>query len=657
MYGTFTNLLLLLGVAVVLVWAFRRIKLPAILAYLCAGIIAGPHAMGWIPDPDEYHLIAELGIVLLLFSLGLEFSLPKMIAMRRWVFGLGAAQVLGSLLVFMLVGFLLLENWGAAVAIGGALALSSTAVVIKQLTESSQTATRRGQMTVAVLLFQDIAVVPLLIVIPLLAGSGGDSNIAYSLLMAMVKGAAVIAVLMAVGKWVLPFIFREIASQRIDELFVLATLLVALVAGGLTHLFGLSMALGAFLAGMMLGESKYKHQLEADIRPFRDILMGLFFTTVGMQLAVNSFVFNIHWIILIMLGMALVKLVIIRYVAKAMGERAHDAWGSAISLFQMGEFGFVLVALAGTHNLLDEQTATMLVGVGVFSMALTPLVIQKLQPLISLVVNQPESAEAIESTLQKHADQAEHQVLICGFGRVGQTVSRFLGAEGIRHIAVDNDPMRVQEAVAGGAPVFFGDSSKRDILRAVGAAKAPLIIISFSDDPRAIQVLRQIRAMNEDAFIIVRSRDDLNLDKLTEAGASQVVPDTLEASLMLISHVLSRSGIPIRRILTRLDQERRNHYGDMHGFFPGSQTSVSSENADILEFLHAVNLPEKAWAVGQSVADLDWSAHQVELKALRRDDVEVSEPASQIELRADDVVLLSGKPRHVEAAERWLLEG
>ncbi|MGM0481600.1 MAG: cation:proton antiporter [Pseudomonadota bacterium] len=657
MYGTFTNLLLLLGVAVVLVWAFRRIKLPAILAYLCAGIIAGPHVMGWIADPDEYHLIAELGIVLLLFSLGLEFSLPKMIAMRRWVFGLGAAQVLGSLLVFLVVSFLVLGNWAAALAVAGALALSSTAVVIKQLTESSQTATRRGQMTVAVLLFQDIAVVPLLIIIPLLAGNG-DGNIAYSLLMALVKGAAVIAVLMAVGKWVLPYVFGEIAKQRTDELFVLATLLVALVAGGLTHMFGLSMALGAFLAGMMLGESKYKHQLEADIRPFRDILMGLFFTTVGMQLALNIFVQSLHWVVLIVVAMAATKLMIIRYVAKLMKERDRDAWGSSISLFQMGEFGFVIVSLAGTYNLLSAEVASVLVGVGVLSMAITPLVIEKLQPLVSFMVKEPDSSSDIEQHLQQQGSSEEDSpVLICGFGRVGQTISRFLDVEGIRHRAVDNDPLRVQEAAAGGAPVFFGDSAKRDILRAVGAARASLIIISFADDLRAAEVLRQIREMNPDVYVIVRSRDDLNLDVLHNAGASQVVPDTLEASLMLISHVMSRSGIPIRRILARLDQERSNHYGDMHGFFPGSSTTLDAETADKLQLLHAVNLPERAWAVGKTLDQLNWEQFHVKLKALRRDDVEIAEPTSDIELRADDILLLSGKPRHVEATESWLLKG
>lgn len=655
MNGTFSSLLLLLAVAVILVWLFRRVKLPAILAYLVAGIIAGPDVMGWIADPDDYHLVAELGIVLLLFSLGLEFSLPKMIAMRRWVFGLGAAQVLGSLLVFLLIGFIWLDEWAASLAIAGALALSSTAVVIKQLKESAQTSTRRGQMSVAILLFQDIAVVPLLIIIPLLASDNG--NIGYTLLLALAKGAAVIAVLMTIGKWVLPYLFKEIAKQRTDELFVLATLLVALVAGGMTHVFGLSMALGAFLAGMMLGESQYKHQLEADIRPFRDILMGLFFTTIGMQLQLYGFVQNFHWILLALIVMAVIKIALISSVARFMGERDEDAWGSGISLFQMGEFGFVIVALASSHGLLSKEIVTSMIGIGVLSMAITPIVIHRLKPLVSLLVRHPDPLVDIEKQRTSVSEGLENQVLICGFGRVGQTMSRFLDAEGITHIAVDNDPMRVQEAVAGGARVYFGDSARKDILRAVGAESVDLIIISFADDLRALEVLKELRQLNPEAYIIVRSRDDTRLTQLQEAGASQVVPDTLEASLMLISHVLSRSGIPIRRILARLDKERRNHYGEMHGFFQGNETEITPELADKLEFLRALTLPEGAWATGKRIDELDWDKHQVQLKALRRDDEEIPEPDSDTELQPQDVVLLVGKPRYVEAAERWLLEG
>lgn len=653
MNSGFTDILLLLAIAVALVWAFRRVKLPAILAYLAAGIIAGPDVMAWIADPDEYHFVAELGVVLLLFSLGLEFSLPKMIAMRTHVFGLGAGQVLLCTAAFAGISMLFVEQWSAAFIIGCTLALSSTAVVIKQLGESSQLTSRKGQMTVAVLLFQDIAVVPMLIVIPLLA-SNGQVSLWESLGYALLKGTGVVLVLMAIGKWLLPHVFREIAKLRTDELFVLATLLVALVAGGMTHLFGLSMALGAFLAGMMLGESKYKHQLEADIRPFRDILMGLFFITVGMQLKLDIFMQNLHWIALIVVAVGFVKFLVVRLLAGLMKERAEDAWGSGLMLFQMGEFGFVLSSLALAFGLLEPQVASVLVGVGVFGMALTPLAIQQCKPIVGRILG----AQVTEqfSNLPTPSDE-KSRVLILGFGRVGQTIARFLTNEGIDYLAIDHDAKRVQEAVAGGSKVFFGNAIRRDILRAVHADEAELIIISFADDERALDVLKAIRNLNEHAEIIVRSRDDVRLQQMMSAGATQVVPDTLEASLMLVSQILSRSGIPIRRILSRLDQARRSHYGDMHGFYPGETTDMDPEKLDRLQFLHAVALPENAFACGRKLAELALDDLNLQVKSVRRDEQELVEVHGDFTLQRDDIVLLAGGPRAIEAGESYLLNG
>ena len=655
MNGTFTDVLLLLAIAVVLVWAFRRIRLPAILAYLMAGIIAGPDVTAWIKDPADYHFIAELGVVLLLFSLGLEFSLPKMIAMRRLVFGLGAGQVVICTLLFAGLGYLWLGDWTAAMVIGGTLALSSTAVVIKQLGESSQLTTRKGQSTVAVLLFQDIAVVPMLIIIPLLAAGDGNVNIWQSLGIALLKGTAIVVVLMAIGKWVLPHIFREIARLRTDELFVLATLLVALVAGGLTHLFGLSMALGAFLAGMMLGESKYKHQLEADIRPFRDILMGLFFITVGMQLNLDVFLHNLHWIVLAVLGVGLLKMLVVRILAGVMKEREEDAWGAGLMLFQMGEFGFVLVSLALSYALLPAEVASLLVGVGVLGMAVTPLVIQNCRNIVAPLVRRSRGADS-DQPQQPNVSEPK-KVLVLGFGRVGQTVSRFLTNEGIDHLAIDHDTKRVQEAIAGGAAVFFGDAARRDILKAVHADQVELIIISFADDLKALEVLRAIREINEHAEIIVRSRDDLRLEAMMQAGATQVVPDTLEASLMLVSQILSRSGVPIRRILARLDQARRSHYGEMHGFYPGETTDMDPEKIDRLQFLHAVQLTDSAYACGRELAQLALDDLDVQIKSVRRGEQEFSEVNGDFTLNRDDVVVLAGGPRAIEAAESYLLNG
>ncbi|MDN7136350.1 monovalent cation:proton antiporter-2 (CPA2) family protein [Pseudidiomarina terrestris] len=655
MNGAFADVLLLLAIAVVLVWAFRRIKLPAILAYLVAGIVAGPDVTAWIKDPDEYHFIAELGVVLLLFSLGLEFSLPKMIAMRRLVFGLGAGQVVICSLLFAGLAYLFTADWIAAMVIGGTLALSSTAVVIKQLGESSQLTTRKGQATVAVLLFQDIAVVPMLIIIPLLASTSVEVSIWESLGIALLKGAGVVVLLMAVGKWVLPHIFREIARLRTDELFVLATLLVALVAGGMTHLFGLSMALGAFLAGMMLGESKYKHQLEADIRPFRDILMGLFFITVGMQLNLMVFLNNLHWIALGVVLIGLIKMLVIRALAGFMDEREEDAWGAGLMLFQMGEFGFVLVSLALSFALLPQDIASLLVGVGVLGMAVTPVIIQRCRELVKPLLRKVKTTAADD--IQQPDVSEPKRVLVLGFGRVGQTVSRFLTNEQIPHLAIDHDSKRVQEAIAGGANVFFGDGARRDILKAVHADQVELIIITFAEDQKALDVLKAIREINEHAEVIVRSRDDLRLEDMMNAGATQVVPDTLEASLMLVSQILSRTGIPIRRILARLDQARRSHYGDMHGFYPGETTDMDPEKIDRLQFLHAVQLSDNAYACGKELAQLGLDELAIQVKSVRRGSDEFSEVHGDFKLQKGDVVLLAGGPRAIEAGESYLLNG
>ena len=324
----FVQIVLLMLIAVVSVALFKRIHLPPILAYLFAGIIAGPSGFALYSHPEDMHLAAEVGIVFLLFSLGLEFSLPKLMAMRSLVFGAGLMQmvlttVLGSVAVWMLVD----TSLSAAIVIGGMLALSSTAIVIKQVTEMGILNNVRTQLAVSILLFQDLAVVPFLIVIPLLSGES-ETSLAMALALALVKGVLVVGMLMSVGKWVLPWVFREVARTRTDELFVLSTILVALLAGGLTYAFGLSMALGAFLAGMMLGESQYKYQLEADIRPFRDILMGLFFVTVGMQLELSVLMSYGHWIVLGVILLMVTKVVLVRLSASVFSISSIDGWSA-----------------------------------------------------------------------------------------------------------------------------------------------------------------------------------------------------------------------------------------------------------------------------------------------------------------------------------------
>lgn len=337
-----------------------------------------------------------------------------------------------------------------------------------------------------------------------------------------------------------------------------------------------------------------------------------------------------------------------------MDYRKEDAWGAGLMLFQMGEFGFVLASLALSFQLLEASVASMLVGVGVFGMALTPLVIQRCRNVVDFILRKQDEDDGVG--LPQPNDERS-RVLILGFGRVGQTVARFLTNEGIDYLAIDHDAKRVQEAVAGGSKVFFGNAVRRDILQAVHADEAELIIISFADDERALDVLKAIRHINEHAEIIVRSRDDMRLKAMMEAGATQVVPDTLEASLMLVSQILSRSGIPIRKILSRLDQARRSHYGEMHGFYPGETTDMNPEKLDRLQFLHAVALPQNAFACGKKLIDLALDDLNLQIKSVRRGDQEFSEVHGDFALQHDDVVLLAGGPRAIEAGESYLLNG
>ena len=639
----------------ILVWLFKRIGLPAILAYLVTGVIASSPSFGWMSMSDEMHFIAELGIVFLLFSLGLEFSVPKLMAMRNLVFGLGSLQVILTILVAMPIVRFFDYGWLSAFTISSIMALSSTAVVVKLLKENSAFNQRRGQLSVGILLFQDIAVVPLLISIPLFA-QADNQMLASTLAIALAKGAFVCILLWAIGKWLLPIIFNEVAQVRTDELFVLSTLVVALCAAGLTYLFGLSMALGAFLAGMMLGESQYRHQLEAEIRPFRDILMGLFFVTVGMQLNVG-FVINMFWYICSALALLFVlKLVLIWGCAQLIGERKKDAIASGILLWQMGEFGFVLIALASKNELMASTTASFLIALGVLSMARTPYLFSQTDKVLSIFrIDKDHSNDRFQKSFGD--TNLNGHVLILGYGRVGQTIARFLKPEAIPYIAIERNPLLVQEAQNAAEPVLFGHAAQNTILKSAKVDQAKLVIVTMSEFEQNQQVIDAIKRVAPGVSIIVRATDDIHLEDFKKMGVAEVVPEALEASLMLISHVLHMSGVPMRRILRRVSQERENRYEFLHGFFSDGSVEQNREHLERLEYLHAIALPESAFAVDKKIAHLSLDKQRVVITALRRDGQEIESPPKDMVLKANDILLLKGKPRRVERAEQFLLEG
>ena len=649
------EILAILSSAVFIVWLFRRLKLPAILAYLVAGMLVGEHGLNIAQDQVDYDHFAELGIVFLLFTLGLEFSLPRLMAMRHLVLAVGSLQVGISLLIFTIASMLFGLSFESAFVVGGILALSSTAIVIRQLSETGAMKRKSGQLSVAILLFQDVAVVPLLIIIPMLA-LDSDTSMIWALGIAILKGVVVVTLLLFIGKWLLPKVFNIIAQVRTDELFVLTTLLVTLLASAITQWFGLSMALGAFLAGMMLSESEYKHQLEADIRPYRDILLGLFFITVGMKLDVALLVSSPLSLLAIMLSFMLVKVIVIKVLATRAGESPKDAWASGLMLAQMGEFGFVLIALANQVKLLPSDVSSMLLGAGVISMAITPYMIDHARSW-SLFLSQEKSTTTEDLEQLPENENLKDHVIICGFGRIGQTVSRFLKKESIDFVAIDIDPLRTRTAREAGENVLFGSSRQTELLNAAHLSQAKLVVIAFGEDKQSLEVIQKVRSLSPNVPILVRTRNDDHLDILYDAGANEVVPESLEGSLMLVSQVLSLTGVPFSRIMRRVQKERKNHYNHLHGFFQGEHTDMSPDAIDRIEFAHATLINDDSFGCGRSIESLNLGKRKVNIIALRRGDIECESPEENTILQNQDTLIIRGKPRGVEGADRYIQEG
>ncbi|CAN7632508.1 cation:proton antiporter [Pseudomonas sp. GL-B-26] len=564
----FANLLIILASSLVVIALFQRLRLPPVLGYLCVGLIVGPTAFNWVNESEELPDLAELGVVFLLFSLGLEFSLSKMLVLRRVVFGLGSLQVLCS---GMLLGGLLMllgVSITPALLLGAGLSLSSTAIVSKELSSLGEIFSSHGQNAIAVLLFQDVVAVLLLTLVPVFAGSS-DQAWYWALPLTLGKTVVLFVGLLLASRWLLPRLFHEVAAARSPELFVLLALVIVLLTAWLTHLLGLSPALGAFLAGMLLGESHYRHQIEADIRPFRDILLGLFFVSIGMLIDLQLFASHGLLILGLTLGLLLLKGSVVALLVKWRGSDGETAWRSGLALAQGGEFCFALMAQMQQNKLMPADFGGLLLAATFCSMLVTPLLLRAAPHIATRLHRKPNEEAKLEEISALNAGLHNH-VVICGYGRVGQSIGRALRNAQQPYIALDTDPVRVQEAAVGETCVHYGDSRRGELLVAIGLERARLLVIAVDQSDIALLILKEARRLNATVPILVRTRDDSQLAELKAAGASEVVPELLESSLMLASHALIMLGLPAYQVQERADQIRHDRYRLLHGFYPGA---------------------------------------------------------------------------------------
>ncbi len=653
-------ILILLAIAVIAVVMFRLLRLPPMLGYLLAGVLIGPHALGWIPESEETRDLAEFGVVFLMFSIGLEFSLTKLVTIKRIVFGFGTSQVVVSILIVMAISWFLDMDWRVGLALGGALAMSSTAIVIKMLSERLELNTLHGKQIIGVLLFQDLAVIPLLIIIPALATTVEKETVDYSTMLAIaaLKALAVLLLILFFGQRLMRPWFHLVARQKSSELFVLNVLLITLGLAWLTELAGLSLALGAFLAGMLISETEYRYQVEDDIKPFRDILLGLFFITIGMLLDIQVVIENFFWIGIILVLLITTKIVLISCLSRLFGATSNTAIRAGLNLAQGGEFGFVLLAQANVSGLIENAILQPILAAMVLSMFVAPFLIEYSERLVQRFYTSEwmQRAMQITSIASQTMAQQDH-VIICGYGRSGQNLSRILEQESISFIALDLDPHRIHEAKIAGESVVYGDAARKEVLVAAGLMRARVLIVSYANTASALKILNHVHMLRPELTVVVRTRDDSDIDILKEAGATEVVAEVLEGSLMLASHAMMFMNVSAGRILKRIRQTREERYSLFRGFYFGSTDESEEGHEKLLPRLLTITIESGVASVNKTLGELNLSDLSVEVTAVRRRNIKGLLPSEETRIEVGDVIVLRGTQENLAAAEIRLIQG
>lgn len=649
------QVLLLMGVAVTVVLTFHRLQIPSSLGYVLVGLILGPYTIGPVVDMPQLSALAEFGIVFLLFTIGLSFSLPQIHALRHQVLGLGTGQVVFTTIFVGLVAWLAGLSPVAAFVIGAVFAQSSTTIIGKQLVEQGEDNSRHGRLGLAISVFQDVTAVPFVIVIPVLSAAVGADVLTGMLSWALAKAVVAFALVLFVGRWLLRPLFHLVAKQRSAELFTLTVLLVALLAAWTTNSLGLSLAFGAFLAGMMLGETEFRHQVEMTIRPFRDVLLGLFFVGIGMLFDPAALPRVWHLALAGAFVLLTSKTLLVAFMVRKTGIDRLTAWRTGLLVAVGGEFGLALLAIALGANVIDVSLGQLALTSVLFSMIAGPFIIRYNHTIASRFVrNAPQPEEAVNITAL-NPDATTHlqgHVIICGYGRIGQNVARLLGEEKIPFIALDLDSVLVREAHTAGEPVYYGDATQHDILNALGLERARLVVISHDDVAAALKVLHYLKVMRPDLPVMVRTRDESRVEELESAGALEVVPETLEAGLMIASQALLLLDVPLSRVMRRIEKQRSSRYRLMREFFRGDELGEKDGERDTHRLRSLVIQPESK-AIGRQLRDLDLRG--VTVAALVRSGDRQATPPPETSLVANDVIVVYGPLDSLQRAERLML--
>ena len=643
------DIVIIVGLSIFVIYICHKIRVPAIVGFLFTGILAGPHGLGLVKAVHEVEILAEIGVVLLLFTIGIEFSLRNLLQIRRSILIGGSLQVLLTILVTFVIARQVGQPFGQSVFIGFLISLSSTAIVLKLMQERAEVDSPHGRTALAVLIFQDVIIVPMILVTPLLAGATGSLD--ESLFGLVAKGIGIILLVMLSAKWIVPQFLYQVARTRSRELFLFSIVVVCLAVAWLTSSAGLSLALGAFLAGLIISESEYSHQAFGNILPFRDLFISFFFVSIGMLLDLGFLFEQPMFIALITLGVLALKTIIAGSVTVLLGFPLRTTILVGFALSQVGEFSFILSKTGVEHHLLGENIFQLFLAVSVLTMAATPFVVALAPGMADFILRLPLPARLksgfYPQTQRKVAAKKDHLIIV-GFGVNGRNVARVARAAGIPYVVIEMNPDTVRSEQAKGEPIHYGDATQEAVLGHAHIKSAMVMIVAIADPAAARRITEISRRLNPEAHLIVRTRYLQEMKPLYELGATEVIPEEFETSVEIFARVLTKYLVP-RDEIEKLVAEVRSDGYQMFRSLSKESVSFSGLKLQLPDVqVCVIRVDEASPLAGKSLAQIELrKKHEVAVLAIRRDSRILTSPDGEMLLAANDVLFVLGPPEKI----------
>lgn len=652
------DFVIIFGLATLVIFFFHKYRIPAIVGFLITGVLTGPHGFGLVQNHEDIEILAEIGVILLLFTIGIEFSLKTLIRIRRTVFLGGSLQVLLTV-VFAFGIFILLGNdVNQSIFMGFLAALSSTAVVLRVLQEKGEVSSQYGQTSTGILIFQDIAIVPMILLTPLLAGANDNSLPQFLWILA--KAIITIILALASARYLIPKLLHQIAKTQSQELFLLTIFVIVFAVAWLTSAVGLSLALGAFLAGLIISESDYSHEAFGNIIPFRDIFTSFFFVSIGMLLDVRYIIQNPMLVIIVSLGVIALKTFLNGFVAFILGLPFRTTVLIGLVLSQVGEFSFILSKDGLAYDLISDDYYQLFLAVAVISMALAPMIINLSPKLADMADRLPLPQKykrgkqyVIETPVPKERDH----LLIIGLGVHGFHLIKAARHAGIRFIGVDNDPETVRDAQKDHIPVVYGDGSNEIVLEQAGAQRAEVVVVSVGEPAAIFRITELVRKKNPTCYLIVRTRYISDIEELYNRGASEVIPEEFETSVEIFAKVLNKYLIPRDDIEKLIGAMRTDSYEMFRTVDKGTSDIKSTQLQFPNTEVSALKVTQDSHVVNKSLTDLDLrKTYGVTLLAVKRGRETVPNPSPDELLEVDDILYVMGEPSQIACVNHLLTE-